>query len=329
MTFTACAETRLRRGRLTPTVFLGRYGFYAALLILVLVFTALSPNFLTVPNFINILQQTSTIGIMAIGQTLVILAGGIDVSVGSVLGLGGMVAAMVMREPGASPVVALLAGVLSGLAAGLLNGAIITRLRVDAFITTLATLNMARGLVYIISNQYNVDVPDGSSFFSLGRGHVQLLPVSVLIFLLLFAVFYVVERRTVLGRAIHAIGGNPAAAELSGLNVPRVRLVTYAISGACAALAGVIVVSQVGLAVPYLGSGEELDTIAAAVVGGVSLSGGAGSVLVGALGSVFIGVLLNGMALINVPAIWQMVIQGIVIISAVALYAAARGRGVE
>jgi ribose/xylose/arabinose/galactoside ABC-type transport system permease subunit len=113
------------------------------------------------------------------------------------------------------------------------------------------------------------------------------------------------------------------------LNVPRVRLATYAISGACAALAGVIIVSQVGLAVPYLGSGDELDTIAAAVVGGVSLSGGAGSVLVGALGSVFIGVLLNGMALINVPAIWQMVIQGIVIISAVALYDAARGRGVE
>ena len=329
MTSTVSADTRLRRGRLTPTVFLARYGFYVALLILMLVFTALSSNFLTVPNGLNILQQTSTIGIMAIGQTLVILAGGIDISVGSVLGLGGMVAAMVMRNPGASPLVAASAGVLAGLVVGLVNGAIITRLGIDAFITTLATLNMARGLVYILSNQYNVDVPDGSSFFFIGRGHVQLLPVSVLIFLLLFAVLYVVERRTVLGRAIHAIGGNPAAAELSGLNVRRVRMTTYAISGACAALAGVIIVSQVGLAVPYLGSGEELDTIAAAVVGGVSLSGGAGSVLVGALGSVFIGVLLNGMALINVPAIWQMVIQGIVIILAVALYAAARGRGAE
>jgi ribose transport system permease protein len=319
-------EARLQRNRLTPVVFLARYGFYVALLILVLVFTALSSNFLTVPNGLNIPQQTSTIGIMAIGQTLVILAGGIDISVGSVLGLGGMVAAMVMRNPGASPLVAASAGVLAGLVVGLVNGAIITRLGIDAFITTLATLNIGRGLVYILSNQYNVDVPDGSPFFALGRGHVGLLPISVVIFLILFAIFYVVERRTVFGRSVHAIGGNLAASHLSAIPVARVRMATYAISGACAALAGVIIVSQVGLAVPYLGSGYELDTIAAAVVGGVALTGGAGSVLVGALGSIFIGVLLNGMALVNVPAIWQMVIQGIVIISAVALYGAARAR---
>jgi ribose transport system permease protein len=326
MSATTSANARLQRNRLTPVVFLARYGFYIALLILVLVFTGLSSNFLTVPNGLNILQQTSTIGIMAIGQTLVILGGGIDISVGSVLGLGGMVAAMVMRQPGASPFVAAAAGVLAGLMVGLVNGAIITGLGIDAFITTLATLNMGRGLVYILSNQYNVDVPDGSSFFGLGRGHVGQLPISVVIFLVLFAVLYIVERRTVFGRSVHAIGGNLAAAHLSGLPIARIRMATYAISGACAALAGVIIVSQVGLAVPYLGSGYELDTIAAAVVGGVALTGGAGSVLVGALGSIFIGVLLNGMALVNVPAIWQMVIQGIVIISAVALYGAARAR---
>jgi len=326
MSSTAPADTRLQRNRLTPVVFLARYGFYIALLILVLVFTALSPNFLTVPNSLNILQQASTIGIMAIGQTLVILAGGIDISVGSVLGLGGMIAAMVMRAPWATPLDAAAIGTLAGLAVGVVNGAIITRLGVDAFITTLATLNMGRGLVYILSNQYNVDVPDGSRFFALGRGHVGPVPVSVLIFLVLFVIFYVIERRTVFGRSVHAIGGNAAASRLSGLRIARVRMATYAISGACAALAGVIIVSQVGLAVPYLGSGYELDTIAAAVVGGVALTGGAGSVLVGALGSIFIGVLLNGMALINVPAIWQMVIQGVVIISAVALYGAARAR---
>ena len=326
MSSTAPADARLQRNRLTPVVFLARYGFYIALLILVLAFTALSSNVLTVPNGLNILQQTSTIGVMAIGQTLVILAGGIDISVGSVLGLGGMIAAMVMRQPGATPLVAAAAGTLAGLAVGLVNGAIITRLGVDAFITTLATLNMGRGLVYILSNQYNVDVPDGSSFFALGRGHIGPLPVSVVIFLVLFVIFYVIERRTVFGRSVHAIGGNAAASRLSGLHIARVRMATYAISGACAALAGVIIVSEVGLAVPYLGSGYELDTIAAAVVGGVALTGGVGSVLVGALGSIFIGVLLNGMALINVPAIWQMVIQGIVIISAVALYGAARAR---
>ena len=319
------SNARLQRGRLTPLVFLARYGFYIALLILVAVFTALSRNFLTLPNLLNILQQTSTIGIMAIGQTLVILAGGIDISVGSVLGLGGMIAAMVLRG-GAGPVAAVAAGTAAGFVVGLANGAIISGLGVDAFITTLATLNIGRGVVYILSNQYNVDVPDGSSFFFLGRGHLGPLPVSVVIFLILFAIFHVVERRTVFGRSVHAVGGNLAAAQLSGLRIGRIRVATYAISGACAALAGVIIVSQVGLAVPYLGSGYELDTIAAAVVGGVALTGGAGSVLVGVLGSIFIGVLLNGMALINVPSIWQMVVQGVVIIFAVALYGVARAR---
>jgi len=326
MSSIASSDPRLQRGRLTPLVFLARYGFYVAVLILAAVFTALSRNFLTVPNFLNILQQTSTIGIMAIGQTLVILAGGIDISVGSVLGLGGMIAAMVIRHPGATPLAAAAAGTATGLILGLANGAIITKLGVDAFITTLATLNIGRGLVYILSNQYNVDVPDGSSFFFFGRGHIGPVPASVIVFLVLFAIFYVIERRTVFGRSVHAIGGNLAAAQLSGLHITRTRMATYAISGACAGLAGVIIVSQVGLAVPYLGSGYELDTIAAAVVGGVALTGGVGSVMVGALGSIFIGVLLNGMALINVPAIWQMVVQGIVIIFAVALYGAARAR---
>ena len=326
MSATVENSARIRQGRLTPAVLFGRYGFYAALLILVIVFTALSPAFLTLPNWINILQQTSTIGIMAIGQTLVILAGGIDVSVGSILGLGGMIAAMVMRDPNANPLLATALGTLSGLVVGLVNGLIISRLSINPFITTLATLNMARGLVYIISNQYNVNIVDGSSFLSLGRGHIGLLPISVLIFAVLFAVFWGLERRTTIGRSIHALGGNTAASHLCGIPISSIRVTTYAISGACAALAGVIITSQVGLAVPYLGSGYELDVIAAAVVGGVALSGGTGSVLLGALGSIFIGVLLNGMALINVPAIWQMVIQGAVIIAAVALYGVARAR---
>jgi ribose/xylose/arabinose/galactoside ABC-type transport system permease subunit len=326
MSSTTETSVRIRQGRMTPAILLARFGFYAALLILVVVFTALSPAFLTPSNGINILQQTSTIGIMAIGETLVILAGGIDVSVGSVLGLGGMVAAMVMRDPNANPIVATTLGMLCGLVMGLVNGAVITRLRIDAFITTLATLNIGRGLVYILSNQYNVNVPDGSSFLALGRGHVGPVPVSVLVFAVLFVVFWVLERSTTVGRSIHALGGNQSATHLSGIPISGVRMATYAISGACAALSGVIITSQVGIAVPYLGAGYELDVIAAVVVGGVALSGGTGSVLVGALGSIFIGILLNGMALINVPAIWQMVIQGTVIIAAVALYGVARAR---
>jgi ribose/xylose/arabinose/galactoside ABC-type transport system permease subunit len=322
------AGGRVRDARWTPALLLGRFGFYAALVILIVVFSVLSPAFLTFSNGINILQQTSTIGIMAIGETLVILAGGIDVSVGSILGLGGMIAAMVMREPGASPVAATVLATGSGLVVGLINGLIVTRLRIDPFITTLAMLSVVRGVVYIISNQYNVNIPDGSDFLVLGRGHIGHIPISVLVFAVIFAVLWLVERRTTIGRSIHALGGNQAAARLCGIPLAAIRTGTYGISGACSALAGVIITSQVALAVPYQGMGYELDVIAAVVVGGVALTGGTGSVLVGALGSIFIGVLLNGMALINVSAIWQMVIQGVVIIAAVALYGVARSRNV-
>jgi len=320
------AGDRLRRVRWTPSALLARFGPHAALVVLVAVFAALSPAFLTLGNGINVLQQTSTIGIMAIGETLVILAGGIDVSVGSVLGLGGMVAAMVMREPGANTALAVALGIAAGLGVGLANGVVITRLGIDPFIATLAMLSVARGVVYIISNQYNVNVPDDSGFLVLGRGHAAGVPTSVLIFVALLAAAWILERRTTIGRAVHALGGNPAAAWLCGIRLASVRTATYAISGACAALAGVIITAQVGLAVPYQGTGYELDVIAAVVVGGVSLAGGSGSVVVGALGSIFIGVLLDGMALLNVTAIWQMVIRGVVIIAAVALYGVARSR---
>jgi ribose/xylose/arabinose/galactoside ABC-type transport system permease subunit len=326
MTDVVQPRSRLRDSRLTIAGLLGRFGFYLAMLILILVFATLSSAFLTLTNGINILQQTSTIGIITLGETLVILAGGIDVSVGSVLGLGGMVAAIALRDAGAGMVTAALLGTGAGLVVGLLNGLVITRLRIDPFITTLATLSSVRGIVYIVSNQYNVDVPDGSSFFFLGRGHIAGIPISVVIFAILFVVLWLMERQTTIGRSIHALGGNQATAHLCGVPLATIRTATYAISGASAALSGVIITSQVGLAVPYQGSGYELDVIAAVVVGGVALTGGTGSVLVGALGSIFIGVLLNGMALINMPAIWQMVVQGIVIIIAVALYGVARSR---
>ncbi len=326
MSGATASQTRLRQGRMTPARALARYGFYGALLVLLVVFASLSPSFLTVTNGLNILQQTSTIGIMAIGETFVILTGGIDISVGSVLGLGGMVAALVMREPGAGPVTAVALGMAAGILVGLCNGLLIARVGIDPFITTLAMLSVVRGVVYIISNQYNVDLPEGPGFSWLGRGHIGPVPVAVGIFLALFVAAMVLERRTTIGRSIHAIGGNRRASYLCGLPLAGVRTATYALSGALAAVAGIILTSQVGLAVPYQGTGYELDVIAAVVVGGVSLTGGAGSVLVGALGSIFIGVLMNGMALVDVPAIWQMVIQGAVIITAVALYGVARSR---
>jgi ribose transport system permease protein len=319
------SRERLRWRRPALMEVFARYGLYLALAALIVVFAALTPAFLTTGNALNVLQQTSTIGIMTVGQALVILAGGIDVSVGSVLGLGGMVAALILRDSPEQWPVAIAAGLAAGAAVGLLNGLVICYLRVSPFIVTLATLSAIRGVVYIVSNQFSVRIPAGSGFEKLGQGHLGPIPVSVGVLAVIVLAGWTLETRTTVGRSIHAIGGNPRAARLSGVRVNPVRITTYVISGICAALAGVIVASQINLAVPYQGSGDELSVIAAAVVGGISLRGGTGSVFVGVVGALLIGVMYNGMALLNVPDIWQMVIAGAVLIAAASLYSVARG----
>jgi ribose/xylose/arabinose/galactoside ABC-type transport system permease subunit len=317
---------RLRaRGRSLDRV-LEQYGLYVALLLLMGLFTVLSPAFLTIDNALSVLRQISTVGIMAVGEGAVILAGGIDVSVGSVVGLGGMTAALALRDWGAAPAVATTLGVLSGLAVGLMNGLVITRLRVNPFVTTLAMLSAVRGIVYVVSNQYDVRFPELAPFLFLGRGYVGPIPFAVVILAVVTVFAGLVESHTTLGRSIHALGGNESATRLSGVPVDRVRLATYAVSGACAGLGGVITTSQIAIAVPYQGSGLELDVIAAVVVGGISLSGGMGRVLLAVVGAVFIGVLANGMALLDVPNIWQLVIKGLAIVLAVALYNTAGAR---
>ena len=320
------AQGRLRGRPWTVQEVLARYGLGLALLLLIALFGAMSRAFLTADNALSVLRQVSTVGIMAVGQALVILAGGIDVSVGSVVGLGGMASALALRDYGAGAPVAALLGVLAGVLVGLVNGLVISSLRVNPFITTLATLSGIRGIVYIVSNQYDVRFPELDAFLFFGRGYVGPIPFQVILLALVVAVAWLVETRTVFGRAVHALGGNETATRLSGIAVERVRIATYAVSGACAALAGVLITAQIAIAVPYQGNGAELDVIAAVVVGGVALSGGVGSVLLAALGALFIGVLANGMALLDVPSIWQMVIKGLAILVAVGLYNVARTR---
>lgn len=307
------------RGRAVERL-LAEYGLYLALVVLMAIFTMLSPAFLTVDNALSVLRQISTVGIMAVGEAAVILAGGIDVSVGSVVGLGGMTAALALRDWAAPPWVATTLGVLSGLAVGVANGLVITRLRVNPFVTTLATLSAVRGIVYVVSNQYDVRFPELAPFLFLGRGYIGPIPFAVVVLAVVTVVAWLVESHTTIGRSIHALGGNESATRLSGVAVDRVRLGTYAACGACAGLAGVITTSQIAIAVPYQGNGLELDVIAAVVVGGIALSGGVGRILLAVVGAVFIGVLANGMALLDVPNIWQLVIKGLAIVVAVALY---------
>ena len=322
------AQGRLRERPWTVEDVLARYGLGLALLLLIALFGAMSRAFLTADNALSVLRQVSTVGIMAVGQALVILGGGIDVSVGSVVGLGGMAAGLALRDYGSGALLAALLGVLAGLLVGLVNGLVISSLRVDPFITTLATLSGIRGVVYIVSNQYDVRFPELDAFLFFGRGHVGPLPFQAILLALVVAVAWLVETRTAFGRSVHALGGNETATRLSGIAVERVRIATYAVSGACAALAGVLITAQIAIAVPYQGNGAELDVIAAVVVGGVALSGGIGSVLLAALGALFIGVLANGMALLDVPSVWQMVIKGLAILIAVGLYNVARTRRV-
>ena len=315
------AQGRLRERPWTVEDMLARYGLALALLLLIALFGAMSRAFLTADNALSVLRQVSTVGIMAVGQALVILGGGIDVSVGSVVGLGGMAAGLALRDYGSGALLAALLGVLAGLLVGLVNGLVISSLGVDPFITTLATLSGIRGIVYIVSNQYDVRFPELDAY-------VGPIPFQVILLALVVTVAWLVETRTAFGRSVHALGGNETASRLSGIAVERVRIATYAVSGACAALAGVLITAQIAIAVPYQGNGAELDVIAAVVVGGVALSGGIGSVLLAALGALFIGVLANGMALLDVPSVWQMVIKGLAILIAVGLYNVARTRRV-
>ena len=254
---------------MTPAAVFERFGFYAALLILIAVFRPCRPRSSRCRTGSTSCSRLRRSASWRSAETLVILAGGIDVSVGSILGLGGMISAIVLRDAGVDPVTAIVLGTLSGLVVGLCDGLLITWLGIDPFITTLAMLSVVRGVVYIVSNEYNVECCRIVRISYARAGHIGVIPISVLIFAGLFAVAWLLERRTTIGRSIHALGGNQAAARCAA-SARRYSKRDLRYSGACAALSGVILTSQVALAVPYQGTGYELDVIAAVVVGGVA-----------------------------------------------------------
>lgn len=296
------------------------------------VFTVLSPDYLTGTNLILMMQQASINAIMAIGVTFVILTGGIDLSVGSVAGLVGMIAGGLLYEglalPGGavvffSAIVVILIGLLIGAGIGAVNGMLVTRFRVAPFIATLGVSYAIRGFAELRSNGATFPNLNGSAklgntgFGVLGSGSFLGLPVPIWLMLVTGAVAIVVTTRTPFGRRIYAVGGNVRAAGYSGIRTGRVTFAVYVISGICAALAGLILTSQLGAAFPDTATGYELNAIAAAVLGGTSLFGGQGSVIGTILGAFVIGFLNDGLVLINVSSFWQQVVIGIVIVLAV------------
>ena len=295
-----------------------KYGLLVAFLIICTVLSLRSPAFLTVANGINVLRQTSINAILAVGVTYVILTGGIDLSLGSVVAVTGVLAAT-FAHGGAYPLlVPLAAGLGGGVLIGVLNGVIITRFRVAPFIVTLGMMTIARGAALIISKGRPVS-DLSASFNVIGNGSLLGIPIPVIVLAGVFLVSYFVLRKTTFGRYVYAVGGNEEAARASGIKTARIKIVSYSICAGLAGLAGIIQASRITTGQPNAGISYELDAIAAVVIGGTSLSGGIGGVTGTILGALLIGTLNNGLDLLNVSSYYQQVVKGLIIIGAVML----------
>jgi ribose transport system permease protein len=265
------------------------------------------------------MRQVSINAVIAFGMTLSILLGGIDLSVGSILAVSSVLAAMTLKG-GHGAVLAAGIAILAGAGMGSLNGVVVAKGNVAPFIATLGMMTLLRGVALVLSNGSPISDFSSNLFAMLGSGYVaRLIPVPVVLMLVMFAVFWFVLTRTVFGRHVYATGGNSEAAKLSGVNTDRVQILVYTISGAMAALAGVILTSRLDSAQPTAGAGYELDAITAVVLGGTSLAGGRGWIFGTLVGALLIGVLNNGLNLMGVSAFYQQVVKGSVILLAVLL----------
>jgi len=288
--------------------------------------TILSDNFATRDNLFNVTRQISVNLCISIGMTLVILTGGIDLSVGSILAFTGAIAAGLIKNgvelQGANLFVGftllgvMLIAIVAGTLLGSFNGWMITKFKVPPFVATLAMLTIARGFTMLYTKGFPI-TQLGDNFNFLGTGWFLGIPMPVWISILVIVVSSIFVSKTRIGRYIYAIGGNEKAALLSGVNVKKVKLIVYSVAGALAGVGGLLVTARLDSAQPNAGMGYELDSIAAVVIGGTSLSGGKGSIMGTVIGALIIGVLNNGLVLLNVSPFWQQVIKGLVILLAV------------
>lgn len=285
------------------------------LLALCVVMTFLNDKFLTGGNIINVLRQSSQIGICAIGMTMVILLGGIDLSVGSVQGLAGVAAVVILNRSG-SIGLAIAAGILVGAAVGVINSLIITKMNITPLICTLGTMSMISGTALVATNAVSYQVAN-NDYMKIGIGRIGVIPVPVILLIVLVVVFYFILNHTIYGRYIYAIGGNKDSAALAGIPVDKVIIITYTISGMLTGLAAVVLSARLGSGQPSAGTGFEMTVIAAVIVGGVSLSGGKGSLIGAMIGVLTLYVLSNGMVLMDISSFWQDIMKGALIILAV------------
>jgi ribose/xylose/arabinose/galactoside ABC-type transport system permease subunit len=303
---------------MSQETFMKKYGIIFVLILMVILLSAVSPTFRTINNWVSILQQISTNGVLALGMVFVITAGGIDLSIGSLLALTSVIIGRVLNSGGSVPA-AIALSIAVCAAFGLLNGYLTARFNMFPFVVTLSTQLVIRGVAYIIARGKSVTLVN-AYFRKIGLGKLgAIIPNSVLILLGVAVVAYLLLHRTKFGRYIYAVGGNIHAAVASGVNVLWIRSFSFVIMGVCAGISGVILTSRINAAQPNIGVGYETDAIAACVIGGTSFAGGVSTIPGTIVGIIIIGVIYNGMNLLKIDSFYQMVVKGALIVGAVML----------
>ncbi|NRF95102.1 ribose ABC transporter permease [Paenibacillus frigoriresistens] len=292
-------------------------GMLIVLVTMCIILAFVAPNFLETVNMLNILKQVSIIAILAAGMTLVILTGGIDLSVGSTLALSGVVSVM-LSSKGVNPFVAMFTGIAMGYLAGAINGYFTAKTKLPSFIVTLGSMTYVRGIAYVVSAGSPI-VLTSETFKFFGSGRILSIPTPIYIMILVYVITFIVLKYTMFGRHIYAIGGNEEAARLTGIKVEKTLIHVYAISGLLSGIAGVVLAGRLFSGQPTAGIGIELDAIAAVILGGTSFTGGIGRIQMTIIGVLIMGVIGNGLTLLDVSYYWQLVVKGAVIIIAVLL----------
>lgn len=305
--------------KMDPKAFFSKFGIVLVMIVLTVIFTSMEPGFISTANIINIIRQASIMIIVACGATFVMVAGGIDVSVGGVACLTGIIVAKLLSI-GMPVALALLLGADVGGVLGLCSGMMVSHFHIAPMIATLAIMNLANGAANLTTGGTAVyNLPE--SFIMLGRGYIAgIIPLQVIIMLGIAAVSYIVLSKTAFGRRVYAIGGNEMVAELSGINVRKNKIIYYILSGICASIAGMIMTSRMGSGQPSMGATWNMDSITAIVIGGTSLNGGSGSITGSVLGTIMMVMITNGLNIVGVNSFWQMVISAMILIITIIVY---------
>jgi ribose transport system permease protein len=312
------ADSNIRRRNFLSNLFMKRE---ATLLIIVFIISCVlsftTNTFLSRINIFNVIRQFSLLVIVAIGETLVLISGGIDLSVGSTIGITSIITAKA-ASAGLPSALSILFGLSCGAAIGLFNGFMIAKVKINPFIITLGSMSISRGIALVITKAYSVPVPD-QLIIGLGQGYIGIIPVPIIIMIIVVIIMGTIYSKTIFGSNIKAIGGNEEAANVSGINIRKNKMLVYFLSGILASLAGVVLTGRLNVGQPNAASGWEMDAVAAAIVGGTTLSGGEGSVIGTLIGAILLGLLGNAMVLLRVSMYWQQIVTGVIIIGVVTI----------